>query len=70
VATATASTLQLLAWIEERPRGYAETMDAWKTSCPRLSIWEDAVGDGLVRVERREVVLTDAGRLTLSRAGA
>jgi hypothetical protein len=62
VATATASTLQLLAWIAERPRGYGETMDAWKTSCPRLSIWEDALGDGLVRVERRTVVLTDRGR--------
>jgi hypothetical protein len=69
VAIATASTLQLLAWIAERPRGYAETMDAWKTSCPRLSIWEDAVGDGLVRVARREVVLTDAGRSLLGGAG-
>jgi hypothetical protein len=62
VATATASTLQLLAWIAERPRGCAETMDAWKTSCPRLSIWEDALLDGLVRVERGRVVLTDLGR--------
>jgi hypothetical protein len=59
--------MQLLAWIEERPRGYAETMDAWKTSCPRLSIWEDALGDGLIRVERRQVVLTDAGREMLGR---
>jgi hypothetical protein len=44
-------------------------MDAWRTSCPRLSIWEDAVGDGLVAVlpgvgGQREagVVLTAAGR--------
>lgn len=40
--------LQMLAWIAARPRSYAETMEAWRTSCPRLSIWEDAVGTGLV----------------------
>lgn len=65
---ATAPTLQLLAWIAERPRTYAETMDAWRTSCPRLSIWEDAVGDRLVRVDGRAVTLTDAGRAVLTRA--
>ncbi|HEY1392226.1 MAG TPA: hypothetical protein VFV25_02560 [Methylibium sp.] len=41
-------TLQLLDWIAERPRSYAELMEAWKTSCPRLSIWEDACTEGLV----------------------
>src|SRR5262249_45361315 len=35
-------TLQFLAWLAERPRSYAETMEAWRTSCPRLSVWEDA----------------------------
>jgi hypothetical protein len=43
-------TLQFLAWIGEEPRSYGEVMDAWRTSCPRLSIWEDAVRDGLVEV--------------------
>ena len=65
---ASAPTLQLLAWIAERPRTYAETMDAWRTSCPRLSVWEDAIGDRLVRVDRRTVSLTVAGRDVLSRA--
>jgi hypothetical protein len=61
VPTVTAHTVQLLVWIAERPRGYAETMEAWKTSCPRLSVWEDALSDDLVRVERGCVVLTTAG---------
>jgi hypothetical protein len=61
VPTVTAPTAQLLAWLAEQPRSYAETIEAWKTSCPRLSVWEDALADDLVRVERRCVVLTAAG---------
>jgi hypothetical protein len=44
-------------------------MDAWRTSCPRLSIWEDAIGDGLVELlpgasaqNEAGVALTTAGR--------
>ena len=67
-------TLDFLGWLAACPRSYAETMDAWRTSCPRLSIWEDALADGLVAVARlrgdaghREiVVLTDAGHDLLS----
>ena len=54
-------TRQLLEWLAERPRSYAETLEAWKTSCPRLTIWEDAVRAGLVRVERGAVLVTSAG---------
>jgi len=43
-----ALTLQFLAWVAERPRTYAQAMDAWRSTCPRLSIWEDAILDGLV----------------------
>ena len=43
-----ALTLQLLEWIAARPRSYAETIEAWRTTCPRLSIWEDACIDGLI----------------------
>jgi hypothetical protein len=57
----TAPTLQLLAWIAERPRSHAETIDVWKTSCPRLSVWEDALTDELVRIDRGCVLLTTAG---------
>jgi len=61
VPAATSLTLQLLEWIAERERTYAQTMEAWKSSCPRLTVWEDAVADGLVRVQRRTVLLTAAG---------
>ena len=57
----TSLTLQFLEWIAERERTYAQTMEAWKSSCPRLTVWEDAVADGLVRVQRRTVLLTAAG---------
>jgi hypothetical protein len=43
-------TLQLLEWVDARPRTYADAIDAWRTSCPRLSVWDDAMIDGLVRV--------------------
>lgn len=34
--------LDLLEWIGPRPRPYAEVIDAWRTSCPRLPVWEEA----------------------------
>lgn len=42
--------LQFLSWVALRPRRYGETMEAWRTSCPRLSVWEDAVTQDLVRL--------------------
>ncbi|HTP81402.1 MAG TPA: hypothetical protein VMQ11_00565 [Alphaproteobacteria bacterium] len=56
--------VQFLAWVAECPRSYAETMEAWRTSCPRLSVWEDANLEGLVRLD------ADAGRRTLVRLSA
>ena len=35
--------LDLVEWIGDRPRPYADVMAAWQTSCPRLPIWEDAL---------------------------
>jgi hypothetical protein len=61
-----APTLQLLEWVAGRSPSYAETVDVWKTSCPRLAVWEDALADGLVRVDRGRVVLTAAGGDLLS----
>jgi hypothetical protein len=68
-ATTTALTRQMLEWIAVRPRLYAEVMEAWRTSCPRLSIWEDAYLDGLVEYESGtgKVILSDAGKAFLSR---
>jgi hypothetical protein len=67
-------TFDLLSWIDRRTRSYAETIEAWKTTCPQLSVWDDAVIDGLVRVERRSrkgaiVVLTTRGHEALARPG-
>jgi hypothetical protein len=55
-------TVQFLDWVAERPRGRAEVIEAWSSTCPRLTIWEDATADGLVRYERGIVTLTDAAR--------
>lgn len=62
----------LVQWVAAEPRLYAEVLEAWRTSCPRLTVWEDAVDRGLV--ERRvvegqglRVVATDAGRRFLNR---
>ena len=48
--------LDLVAWVAVEPRPYAEVMDAWRTSCPRLPVWEDAVDRGLVRRVRGAMV--------------
>ena len=59
---------QLLDWLDERDRTYAETMDAWASHCPRLTTWEDALADGLIRVDRGLVRVTDLGRARLQTA--
>jgi hypothetical protein len=66
--------LDLVEWIEKEPRSYAEVMEAWRTSCPRLTIWEDAVDRGLVSRERNLgtepiVVATPEGRKLLQAHG-
>lgn len=57
----------LLVWIAREPRTVAEALDAWRTSCPRLSVWEDAFDRGYLQRAWREdvgaiVLLTEAGR--------
>ena len=65
--------LDLLEWLGPSPRPYADVMDAWRTSCPKLPVWEEAndrgyverslvVGEGLV------VGVTDAGAKQLKNA--
>ena len=63
-----ALTLQLLEWISDRPRRYVDVVDAWRTTCPRLSIWEDACIDGLIDCEAGPdhiVMITDKARSLL-----
>jgi hypothetical protein len=63
-----ATTLELLNWVAARRRTYEETMEAWRTSCPRLSVWEDCQIEGLVCLEKDPqsgeslVALTALGR--------
>jgi D-3-phosphoglycerate dehydrogenase / 2-oxoglutarate reductase len=59
--------LDLLAWLGAEPRPYAEVMDAWRTSCPRLPVWEEANERGFI--SRRRVPPRGA-IVSLSAAGA
>ena len=61
-------TLQLLEWVADQPCTRAELLEAWKTICPRLSIWEDACAENLIGCEPgREGVafLTEKGQRCL-----
>jgi CTP-dependent riboflavin kinase len=59
--------LDLVEWIDKQPRRYADVMDVWRTSCPRLPVWEDVVDNEYVkRVHSTEVgelvMITEKGR--------
>ena len=63
--------LDFLAWLAVEPRPYGDVMEVWRTSCPRLPIWEDAVDLGLVVRRPRQagpalVELTPAGEALLA----
>ena len=65
----------LVEWVAKEPRTYAEMLDAWRTSCPRLTVWEDAIERGLVMRkpvagQGTIVVVTEAGRRFLDRRQA
>jgi hypothetical protein len=44
--------LDLLEWIGLRPRPYTEVLEAWRTSCPGLPVWEDANDRGFIARHR------------------
>ncbi len=50
--TLEALILDLLDWLTVRDRTYEELMDAWRTSCPRFPVWEDANDRGLIVQEK------------------
>ncbi len=64
--------LEFLAWIADRPRTYGEAMEAWQSHCPRHTIWEDAMINGYIAIDRRdevrdpEVTLTARGAALLN----
>lgn len=45
--------LDLLEWIGPEPRPYSEVIEAWRTSCPRLPVWEEAGARGLIEGQHR-----------------
>jgi hypothetical protein len=50
--------LDLLEWIGPEPRAYSEVIEAWRTSCPRLPVWEEASARGFI--ERQHVAGSEA----------
>ena len=63
--------IDLLLWLAKGERTYEEVMDAWRTSCPKLPVWEDANDRGLVVREEANgrciVRITAAGAALLER---
>ena len=63
--------LDLLEWMAKGERSYDEVMEAWRTSCPRLPVWEEANARGLVTrtvtAGEARVAITPAGRTLLAR---
>lgn len=65
-----ALTQQFLAWVAEAPRSYGDA-EAWRRSCPHLSVWEDAIANRLIQFENgtsmkdSRILLTTRGRTFL-----
>ena len=72
LAAPEALILDLLEWVAARDRTYEETMDVWRTSCPRLPVWEDANDRGLICVEQLDgrslVRVTSSGLKLLAKS--
>ena len=67
--------LDLVEWVAKAPRTYAETIEAWRTSCPRLTVWEDTIDLGYLTIAVRPdtgeigVAVAAPGMLFLTRHG-
>lgn len=63
--------LDLLAFVTATHRPYDEVMEAWRTSCPRLPVWEEANARNLIARVRIDGVasvrVTEAGLALLKR---
>jgi hypothetical protein len=73
-ATLAPLILDFLEWLAIKPRPYVEVMEAWRTSCPRFTVWEDAVESGFIvrRCGADNVMLVDLtpqGRSRLAASG-
>ena len=66
--------LDLVEWVAAAPRPYADVLEAWRTSCPRLTVWEEAQERGLVAFRPQPdgallIGASAAGRAALRLAG-
>ena len=73
-ATLDPLVIDLVQFVAAQPRPYDEVIDAWRTSCPRLTVWEDAIDRGLIACRRAEdktliVTATPAGLRLLQESG-
>jgi hypothetical protein len=62
---------EFIAWLAPGSRPYHEVMEVWRTSCPRLTIWEDALDRRLVTrgrdvAGRPCISVTEAGNAFLA----
>jgi hypothetical protein len=62
-----ALTRQLLEWIAAAPHTYADALETWRSSCPRHTIWEDALEAGLVEIARDGCVTVSTAGMALLR---
>lgn len=64
-STVDALIVDLLRWLSDRDRTYQDVIDVWRTSCPKLPVWEDAKDRGFVAIENSTgcelVIVTAAG---------
>ena len=64
--------LEFLSWVADRPRTYDDAMEAWQSHCPRQTIWEDAMIEGLIQIGRdddirnSDITLTHRGKALLN----
>ncbi|MBA4222348.1 hypothetical protein [Bosea sp. (in: a-proteobacteria)] len=61
--------LDLVEWVAREERSHAELMESWRTACPRLTVWEDAIERGYLMRQARLVTVTAKGRELLSTSG-
>ena len=60
--------LEFLTWVADRRRTYDDAMAAWQSHCPRQTIWEDAMIEGLIQIDiddvthNSKIILTHRGR--------
>jgi D-3-phosphoglycerate dehydrogenase len=62
--------VDLLEWVAMKSRTYEETIEAWRTSCPRLPVWEETNDRRLITVEGGLVRVTSQGRAFLAARSA